>query len=405
MQVQLLHVCVKAVHFKWMFSSSFHLLWSNPAGYSKCRIQLESVCFRGDWRLIILLVHKCKTTKMKIEVQHCQRNADWLIVNTLTRSTSRSRRCLLSNRGLVLESTSSVPRSTSAKKRKNHTDDRREQLRRGSEDRPCTHSSIDRRRRRFLLIHSSLSGIIQSTTELFWNLRLLFVRVEPVHRAWKPKEGPLGWRRKPQDTSDIGPAPGVEWRRKASVDRNDCVWCVCVMTRCQVAQGNQNKMAKLPRTSLTTIFRQTCVSKTNTICQRKVKKKGNSPSCEYDIGVRTTNFWIRDDRDRSSGDRFALAVGDRRRVEDDGIFLSQKKIEKFVNTCFGGEWTLFFVWRAPKQNTVSCFEKFGRAWTLDATGAWALLVTVKDGRKSTQGTWFLHNAGHPLRSIDNFSCS
>ena len=71
-----------------------------------------------------------------------------------------------------------------------------------------------------------------------------------VHRAWKPKESPLGWRRKPQETSDIG--PGVEWRRKASVDRNDCVWCVCVMTRCQVAQGNQNKMAKLPRTSLRT---------------------------------------------------------------------------------------------------------------------------------------------------------
>ena len=113
------------------------------------------------------------------------------------------------------------------KKRKNHTDDRREQLRRGSEDRPCTHSSIDWRRRRFLLIHSSLSGIIQSTTELFF---------------------------KPQDTSDIGPAPGVEWRRKASVDRNDCVWCVCVMTRCQVAQGNQNKMAKLPRTSLRFFF-------------------------------------------------------------------------------------------------------------------------------------------------------
>ena len=76
----------------------------------------------------------------------------------------------------------------------------------------------------FLLIHSSLSGIIQSTTELFWNLRLLFVRVEPVHRAWKPKESPLGWRRKPQETSDIG--PGVKWWRKASVDWNDCVWCV-----------------------------------------------------------------------------------------------------------------------------------------------------------------------------------
>ena len=41
------------------------------------------------------------------------------------------------------------------------------------------------------------------------------------------------------------------WRRvKKSVRRSKCVWCVCVMTPCQVAQGNQNKMAKLPRTSL-----------------------------------------------------------------------------------------------------------------------------------------------------------
>ena len=143
-----------------------------------------------------------------------------------------------SNTSLGLESTSSVvtKRTTAhspgppAQKRKNYTDDRREQLRRlwGSEDRPCTHSPARRSIdvvRRFLLIHSSLSGIIQSTTELFWNLRLLFVRVEPVHRAWKPKESPLGWRRKPQETSDIG--PGVQWRRKASVDRNDCLWCVC----------------------------------------------------------------------------------------------------------------------------------------------------------------------------------
>ena len=164
-----------------------------------------------------------------------------------------------SNRSLELESTSSVvnerlltPQVHQHKKRKNHTDDRREQLRRGSEDRPCTHSparrSIDVVDVSSWSIPRFQASFSRSITELFWNLRLLFVRVEPVHRAWKPKESPLGWRWKPPETSDIG--PGVEWRRKASVDRNDCVWCVCVMTRCQVAQGNQNKMAKLPRTSL-----------------------------------------------------------------------------------------------------------------------------------------------------------
>ena len=79
----------------------------------------------------------------------------------------------------------------------------------------------------------------RSITELFWNLRLLFVRVEPVHRAWKPKERPLGWRWKPQETSDIG--PGVEWRRKASVDRNDCVWCVWVMTRFRLRRVTKTK--------------------------------------------------------------------------------------------------------------------------------------------------------------------
>ena len=57
-----------------------------------------------------------------------------------------------SNRSLGLESTSSVvnDRRTAhspgppAQKRKNHTDDHREQLRRGSEDRPCTHSPARR---------------------------------------------------------------------------------------------------------------------------------------------------------------------------------------------------------------------------------------------------------------------
>ena len=63
------------------------------------------------------------------------------------------------------------------------------------------------------------------------------------------ERSPLGWRRKLQGTSDIDHG---EWRRvaKKSVGRSKCVRCVCVMTRCQVAQGNQNKMAKLPRTPL-----------------------------------------------------------------------------------------------------------------------------------------------------------
>ena len=148
----------------------------------------------------------------------------WLWIHSPDRQRGVDVVC--SNRSLVLESTSSVvnerlliPQVHQHKKEKSHWRPQRtaqERFRRLTMH-PLACSSIDRRRRRFLLIHSSLSGIIQSTTELFWNLRLLFVRVEPVHRAWKPKESPLGWRRKPQETSDIGPAPGVEWRRKASV--------------------------------------------------------------------------------------------------------------------------------------------------------------------------------------------
>ena len=157
-----------------------------------------------------------------------------------------------SNRSLGLESTSSVVNERQLipqhKKERLHWRRQRtaqERFRRSTMH-PLACSSIDRRRRRFLLIHSSLSGINQSKTELFWNLSLLFVRVEPTHRAWKLKKSPLGWRRKPQETSDR-PWRGVA---KKSVGRSKCVWYSCVMTRCQVAQGNQNKIAKLPRTSL-----------------------------------------------------------------------------------------------------------------------------------------------------------
>ena len=117
-----------------------------------------------------------------------------------------------------------------------------------------TCSLIDQRRQRFLLIHSSLLNMHHSATERLWSLRLSNsfewhstggARASSS-RAWKPKESPLAWRRKPQETSDR------PWRRKSD-RRSKCVWCVCVMTRSQVAQSNQNKTAKLPRTSLSFI--------------------------------------------------------------------------------------------------------------------------------------------------------
>ena len=157
-----------------------------------------------------------------------------------------------SNRSLVLESTSSVvnerlliPQVHQHKKRKNHTDDRREQLRRGP-----TRLLVDRSTSSTFPPDPFLAFRHHSVDN--WTLlkSMSFVCSSGTSASClETKESPLGWRRKPQETSDIG--PGVEWRRRASVDRNDCVWCVCVMTRCQVAQGNQNKMAKLPRTSLT----------------------------------------------------------------------------------------------------------------------------------------------------------
>ena len=78
--------------------------------------------------------------------------------------------------------------------------------------------------------------------------------------------------------------PGVEWRRKASVDRNDCVWCVCVMTRCQVAQGNQNKMAKLPRTSLRSV---------------KERKETHVLTCEHIISLNNSPSWHRHRKNNS----------------------------------------------------------------------------------------------------------
>ena len=171
MQVQLLHVCVKAVHCYWRFSSTFHVLWSNSAGYSKCRIDLESFCFSSGWRLVILLVHKCKTTKMKIEVQYCQRKADKSLVNALTRSTSRSRH-VCSNRSLGLESTSSVederlliPQVHQRKKKEGKTTLTTAENR--SEDRRCTHSPA---RRSIDVVDGSSSPAFEhhSTTERFW---------------------------------------------------------------------------------------------------------------------------------------------------------------------------------------------------------------------------------------------
>ena len=138
-----------------------------------------------------------------------------------------------SNRSLELESTSSVvnerlltPQVHQHKKRKTHTDDRREQLRRGSEDRPCTHSparrSIDVSSWSIPRFQASFS---RSITELFWNLRLLFVRVEPVHRAWKPKESRLGVQMKA--SRDLGYRP---WRRVAKKSVGRSKWlCTCMM--------------------------------------------------------------------------------------------------------------------------------------------------------------------------------
>ena len=71
-------------------------------------------------------------------------------MNTLTRSTSRSRRCLLQEESwtgvhlLRSKRTTAHSPGPPAQKRKDHTDDRRKQLRRGSEDRSCTHSPARR---------------------------------------------------------------------------------------------------------------------------------------------------------------------------------------------------------------------------------------------------------------------
>ena len=117
----------------------------------------------------------------------------------------------------------SFPGSTSAKRERPHWRPQRtaqERFRRSTMH-TLTCSSIDRRRRRFLLVHSSLSDILRqlnaSEINVFWIRSISMPTTggaRPVHRAWKSQESLLAWRRKPQETSDR------PWRRKASVNRN-----------------------------------------------------------------------------------------------------------------------------------------------------------------------------------------
>ena len=84
-----------------------------------------------------------------------------------------------------------------------------------------TCSAIDQHRRRFLLVHSSLSYILRqlnaSGINVFWIRSSSMPTTwgaQLVHCAWKPKESRLAWRKKPQETSDR------PWRRKASYNQN-----------------------------------------------------------------------------------------------------------------------------------------------------------------------------------------
>ena len=157
---------------------------------------------------------------MKIEVQHYQRNADWLIVNTLTRSTSRSRRCLLQQEycaGVHLlrsKRTTAHSPGPPAQKRKNHTDDRREQLRRGSEDRPCTHSPacrsidvVDVSSRSIPRFQASFSRQLNSS-EIYVRVRSSGARASCLETERKSTEV------KKKASRDLGYRP-CTWRRVA----------------------------------------------------------------------------------------------------------------------------------------------------------------------------------------------
>ena len=148
---------------------------------------------------------------MKIEVQYCQRKADWSIVNALTRSPSRSRRCLLQQESwarvhlLRSRRAGSFPRSVSAKEESPHWWPQRTDQK---IDDAHTHLLVDPSASSTDPPYPFLAGFQSSFDNWTVLISTSFVRVaclpheEPLDRAWKPKESPLAWGRKPQETSD-----------------------------------------------------------------------------------------------------------------------------------------------------------------------------------------------------------
>ena len=180
------------------------------------------------------------------------------MVNTLTRSTSRSRRCQLQQEscaGVHLlrskRTTAHSPGPPAQKKGKITLTT--------AENSSGEVQKIDHAPTRLLVDRSTSSTFPADPFLAFryhsvdnWTLLIStsFVRSSGARASCLETERKsTGVKKKASRDLGYRRGPGVEWRRKASVDRNDCVWCGCVMTRCQVAQGNQNKMAKLPRTS------------------------------------------------------------------------------------------------------------------------------------------------------------
>ena len=112
------------------------------------------------------------------------------------------------------------PKDYQPHKRKGHIDDRREQLRRGSEDRPCT---LPPARRSIDVSSGSLSGIIRQL-----NASEIYVFCSsgmPTTRGARASCLEPGDRKKvhcreEESLKRLRIGPGVEWRRKASVDRN-----------------------------------------------------------------------------------------------------------------------------------------------------------------------------------------